>query len=428
VRCESNPALYTRCTILWFGEWARESMDVVPKMLLRGSDLMEEDHDAKRYSEAIIDIQLSASQSLPGGATPGEFVAFIQNWQAMHARNVGRIKQELGHLEGGLGKLEDAAETVDVLKVDAGKSQKELAIAQKAADVAMDQITQALEQATERRKEVEDLRVKADAASAETKTRKADIEQELASINPILESAKQAVGLIKSDNLNEIRSLKMPPEPIHDVLSAVLMLLGINDTSWLSMKKFLGNRGVKDEILGFDAHRITTDIRRSTSKLLKEKASSFDHANIYRVSVAAAPLAAWVKANIRYSLVLDKIQPLENDLQEAVRTLEASQERLEQCESELQVSRAVRESRERAAGATRCTPSLHTIAAHSLHTIAAHSLHTIAAHSLHTIAAHSLHTIAAHSLRTRCTLAARAPHAHRTLAAGHRQQGVGHEG
>jgi hypothetical protein len=29
---------------------------------------------------------------------------------------------------------------------------------------------------------------------------------------------KQAVGQIKSDNLNEIRSLKMPPEPIADVL------------------------------------------------------------------------------------------------------------------------------------------------------------------------------------------------------------------
>ena len=72
------------------------------------------------------------------------------------------------------------------------------------------------------------------------------MEGELAEITPVLESAKKAVGMIKSDNINEIRSLKMPPEPIHDVLSAVLMLLGINDTSWLSMKKFLGNRGVKD--------------------------------------------------------------------------------------------------------------------------------------------------------------------------------------
>ncbi len=62
--------------------------------------------------------------------------------------------------------------------------------------------------------------------------------------------------------------------------------------------------------------------RAQVSKLLKTKATSFDHANIYRVSVAAAPLAAWVKANIRYSLVLDKIEPLEADLAEVTRSLE----------------------------------------------------------------------------------------------------------
>ena len=66
-------------------------------------------------------------------------------------------------------------------------------------------------------------------------------------------SAKQAVGQIKSDHLNEIRSLTAPPEAIADVLAAVLMMLGVQDLSWLSMKKFLSNRGVKEDILNFDA-------------------------------------------------------------------------------------------------------------------------------------------------------------------------------
>jgi dynein heavy chain 2 len=38
------------------------------------------------------------------------------------------------------------------------------------------------------------------------------------------------------------------------------------------------------------------------AKLLRDKGASFEHQNIYRVSVAAAPLAAWVKANVKYSL------------------------------------------------------------------------------------------------------------------------------
>ena len=60
-----------------------------------------------------------------------------------------------------------------------------------------------------------------------------------------------------------------------------------------------------------------------------------EDANIYRVSVAAAPLALWVKANVRYSLVLDKIEPLERNLAEANQILQRSQDRLSECQGEL---------------------------------------------------------------------------------------------
>jgi hypothetical protein len=36
-------------------------------------------------------------------------------------------------------------------------------------------------------------------------------------------------------------------------------------------------------------------------RLLAHKGNSFEHAVIYRVSVAAAPLASWVKANMAFS-------------------------------------------------------------------------------------------------------------------------------
>ena len=35
--------------------------------------------------------------------------------------------------------------------------------------------------------------------------------------------------------------------------------------------------------------------------------------NAKRASVAAAPLAAWVKANVKYSYALEKIEPLETE-------------------------------------------------------------------------------------------------------------------
>ncbi|OWZ22446.1 Dynein heavy chain [Phytophthora megakarya] len=246
-----------------------------------------------------------------------------------------QIVQEIRHLKSGLSKLEEASVTVDELSRNAVLKKKDLSAAQVSADEAMKEITNALDRAATNRREVEDLKKQLAKAETATNARKREIEQELSEITPILQTAMEAVGNIKSDNLNEIRSLKMPPEPIHDVLSAVLMLLGIQDTSWNSMKKFLGNRGVKEDILNYDAHRITPEISKAVTKLVKSKTSSFDHETIYRVSVAAAPLATWVKANLKYSMVLNKIEPLETDLAEAKRSLEASQQRLLQCESEL---------------------------------------------------------------------------------------------
>jgi dynein heavy chain 2 len=199
----------------------------------------------------------------------------------------------------------------------------------------MEEISKALGSATERRVEVNEVKKTVAENEEKTHARKSEIENELAEIQPILDSAKLAVGQIKPDHLNEIRSLTAPPEAIADVIAAVLMLLGNQDLSWLSMKKFLSNRGVKDDILNFDAKRISVDLRKKVSKMIKSKAASFDAANIQRVSAAAAPMAAWVKANIRYSLVIEKIEPLEAELEEEVIKLEQSQKRLQRCEDEL---------------------------------------------------------------------------------------------
>mmetsp|Transcript_8125 Transcript_8125/g.10764 ORF Transcript_8125/g.10764 Transcript_8125/m.10764 type:complete len:2280 (+) Transcript_8125:2-6841(+) len=347
VRCESNPALYTCCSILWFGEWRRVSMRALPKMLEDVKDLIDGDVDSDEEKgetkgggsmdpedivEAIVNMHLSCKSR---GATPREFVSFLRTWYALYASKKLVIKTEISHLGGGLSKLESAAETVDKLQQDAAVQQKELQAAQVAADRAMEEITNALAEATERKKEVEDLKEDLAKSENETLARKEGIEEELASIVPVLESAKKAVGSIKNEHLTEIKSLAMPPEQIADVLSAVLKLLGIQDCSWLSMKRFLGNRGVKDQILNYDARSITPKLRKEVQKIMKQKAASFEEANIKRVSVAAAPLAAWSKAQIRYSMVLEKINPLEQELEEAKSTLVKAKQRLEQCESEL---------------------------------------------------------------------------------------------
>ncbi|CUG86359.1 dynein heavy chain, putative, partial [Bodo saltans] len=139
----------------------------------------------------------------------------------------------------------------------------------------------------------------------------------------------------KSDALNEIRALKAPPEPIRDVLEGVLALLGISDVSWQSMRKFLGERGAKERILEFDARQVTPAIRDNVSKLLDQKKSSFKQETIMRASTAAAPMAAWVKANVDYATILERIGPLQGQLDSLVTNKQVGEEKLEKLRKKL---------------------------------------------------------------------------------------------
>ena len=364
-RCESNPALYSQCTVLWIGEWRNASLRLIPTLVdeirdLIGIDDREyDDYESKggegkggesksmtraesklseggESGERLIQMILTIHKSCDfQGASPKDYMCFISTWHSLCTLKKYELQQELKHLEAGLGKLDSAAEIVHDLRTNATQQKKDLVIAQQAADKAMDDISKAFDSARERKTEVEEVKRTVAENEELTQARKTEIEEELSSIQPVLESAKQAVGGIRPEHLTEIKSLAAPPEAIADVLAAVLMMLGIQDLSWLSMKKFLSNRGVKEDILNFDIKRISKQLRDKVGKMLKKKANSFDAANIQRVSVAAAPLAAWVKANIRYSIVLEKIEPLNEELAEEVEKLKRSQKRLRKCEEEL---------------------------------------------------------------------------------------------
>lgn len=67
-------------------------------------------------------------------------------------------------------------------------------------------------------------------------------------------------------------------------------------------------------------------------KIINENPGSFDYKTIYNVSRATAPLASWVKANVKYSEVLLKIEPLTSELNKLMEKLHQSQTRVEECQ------------------------------------------------------------------------------------------------
>ena len=257
INCESNPALYTRCAILWMGQWSRQSLQALPSMLLPNMFSSAEDGglDDDNQSLLMAAVELHVTQTrtksnrggrgagggeASGGggggggdasdgavvvsgklSSPRDYIAFLKCFEQLYNSKLGGVEESIGRLTSGLEKLNEASKTVDKLSGEAKEKERELRVKQDTADRAMDQITDALEQASERRKEVQVLREEMQEEQKKTEEQKSKIQVELRDVQPVLEQAQKAVNGIKSDNLNEIRSLKMPPEAIHDVLSAM---------------------------------------------------------------------------------------------------------------------------------------------------------------------------------------------------------------
>uniref|UniRef100_A0AAF5DHG2 Cytoplasmic dynein 2 heavy chain 1 n=1 Tax=Strongyloides stercoralis TaxID=6248 RepID=A0AAF5DHG2_STRER len=313
----SNPALYKNCSVIWKEFWNESTLRAIPSLMLKKNNFNEMiniDNIGSTFLSIFNTIE-------PTIKTPANYIKFIENFIYIFNKKYDFVNQRLTRLKAGIEKLTETKNSVSKLQKAAGIKSKKLASKQKEADSALLAITQSMSGASDQKTDMEQLKEDVEKESIRIEKQKKIIDEQLNEVEPLLKEARKAVSSIKSESLSEIRSLRAPPEAIRDILQAVLLFMGIMDTSWEAMRKFLGKSGVKDEIINFDARKIT-----STAS---SKSASFEEKNAKRASVAAAPLASWVKANLQYAEILEKIQPLEKEKEKLVKNLQKSKNQMD---------------------------------------------------------------------------------------------------
>ncbi|XP_065356058.1 cytoplasmic dynein 2 heavy chain 1 [Calliphora vicina] len=322
------PALYRNMDILYLRGTSVETFHMLPKKYVEvlsefpGNVALKEKVPVSSYFSEILDNLLQQQASL-------RFYQLIKSYYYIYCNLSKDINKRLEKLQHGVDKLASAHAVVDTLKSNASKQEVALAEKRKLANEALEMISSTMRNANEQKSSMLELKKKTQVSSEKLKERQKEIQEELAEVEPILAEASAAVGQIKSEALSEIRSLRAPPETIRDILEGVLRLMGIRDTSWNSMKTFLAKRGVKEDIRSLDPARISPENCEAVVKLLANKADSFEMKNAKRASVAAAPLAAWVKASVRYSKVIQSIKPLEREQKELQKNLDVAEDEMQ---------------------------------------------------------------------------------------------------
>ncbi|XP_055916348.1 cytoplasmic dynein 2 heavy chain 1 [Eupeodes corollae] len=316
------PALYRNMDFLYVRDMSSETAAMLPKKFIE--TLSEGKDNRAPVSSYFSHVLNGVTQQ----QSPKRYYQLIRSYFYICCHFSQDIDKRLGKLQMGVDKLASAHKVVATLKSNAVVQEEALAEKRKLANDALEMISATMRNANEQKSSMLELKKQAQVNSEKLKERQKAIQIELSEVEPILKEASAAVGQIKSEALSEIRSLRAPPEAIRDILEGVLRLMGIRDTSWNSMKTFLAKRGVKEDIRSLDPGRINPENCEAVEKLLASKADSFELRNAKRASAAAAPLATWVKASVRYSKVIQSIRPLEREQNELQRNLDVADDEM----------------------------------------------------------------------------------------------------
>uniref|UniRef100_A0A7S1KS08 Cytoplasmic dynein 2 heavy chain 1 n=1 Tax=Percolomonas cosmopolitus TaxID=63605 RepID=A0A7S1KS08_9EUKA len=333
VLCQSNPAIFNECTIIWKTDWTKSGTASVPKLMIGAPILKKIAFPPKQMILCFVKIHQSLQQE---DVTPLHFLRFLDSFKSTFVEKLNAKIGEQNRLKQGLSKLNEAAQKVDILKKNA--NEKKILLAQKQAetDKNMKLIERNMNLAVKQKEQIQEVQSKINAEESKLKGKQDVINQKLSTVKPILDSAKEAVGMLDSRSLNYIRSLPNPPKPVEHVLEAVLTYMGNSQIDWNSMKKFLGTRGVVQSILNFDARSVKRPVVERVKQVIDEHPDSFEDSNIARVSKEAGALAKWVVANIKYTEILKTVAPLEDELRELRKIGDEYKVQLQKYDSELQ--------------------------------------------------------------------------------------------
>ncbi|XP_014672955.1 PREDICTED: dynein heavy chain, cytoplasmic-like, partial [Priapulus caudatus] len=130
---------------------------------------------------------------------------------------------------------------------------------------------------------------------------------------------REAVKSIKKQHLVEVRSMGNPPAMVKLALESVCLLLGENATDWKQIRTVIIRDNFITTIVNFDTNDLTDDIRLKMKQKYLDN-PDFNFVNVNRASLACGPLVKWAIAQVNYAEMLNRVDPLRQELKNLERT------------------------------------------------------------------------------------------------------------
>jgi len=143
--------------------------------------------------------------------------------------------------------------------------------------------------------------------------KRSEVMKDLERVEPAVIEAQNAVKNIKRQHLVEVRSLANPPPILRMALEAICTLLGENVPDWKAIRSVTMKDNFIPSIVNFDTEQISDDVRKiMNDRYLSNPDFNFEKVN--RASLACGPMVKWCIAQLEYSDMLSRVDPLRQEL------------------------------------------------------------------------------------------------------------------
>lgn len=339
IRCRNFPGLVNCTSIDMYFTWPEDALSSVANHFLKTKDLPDElrptleGHIVKVHL-SITDYSKDFERKMKrkNHATPKNFLDYINTYINMLYKMRKEIDRNVNRLETGLVKLKDATIRVDEMS-------KELEIKKVEVDSKKAEVEAMIEDLQEKTAIVTTQQVQVSEKKAELEIREVEITEErkkateaLEEAKPAVERAKEALLVLDSKKLGEVKGYKEPPNPIRNTCMCILILkpLGAEtppeSEEWEGCKRMLTKLSIKT-LMDYEVSNITKAMATKITNNYLSK-PEFTAAEVLGVSVAAGNLFCWMEAMISYYRVWTQVEPLRIKV-------EKETERLNKAKSEL---------------------------------------------------------------------------------------------
>ncbi|KAF9498186.1 dynein heavy chain protein 1 [Pleurotus eryngii] len=341
-RAATSPALFNRCVLDWFGDWSDQAFYQVGMEFTHTLDM-----DLPSYNPPVnfpiayrglqippthrtavvnalvhvhaslhaINQRLSRRQGRYNYVTPRHYLDFINHYVRLYNEKRDELEEQQRHLHVGLDKLRDTVTQVEELRKSLALKRSQLQAKDAEANEKLKRMVADQQEAEQKKSASIQIQAALVEQDRHIEQRRAVVMADLADAEPAVLDAQSAVGNIKRQHLQEVRAMANPPEAVKLAMESVCTVLGHKIDSWRTVQGIIRRDDFIQRIVNFDTtNQMTRQVRDMMKKDFLSR-PSFNFETVQRASRACGPLVKWVIAQVRFSEILDKVEPLRNEVQ-----------------------------------------------------------------------------------------------------------------